>query len=164
MRLTRSYCYHGNPIISVEPDDALIDQEIDIKVKGLANKQLVTLHSTVNENGARFGAYGCYIADSSGQVDVQKDLCHTGTYTGIEPMGLFWSMRQAPGQNLSLRLLKKDVTSPLLSKLYVYNGHMEWNDLYNSDRLDLITATEIRRWYKAHDVQRYKVLDHFQLS
>lgn len=72
-------------------------------------------------------------------------------------MGLFWSMRQAPGQNLSLRLLKKDVTLPLLSKLYVYNRHVDWDDLYNSDNLDLITATEIRRWYKAHDVRRYPV-------
>lgn len=88
------------------------DESVQVKVEGLAPHQRVQLRSKLTDDkGVIFKASALYTADATGQVDVCRSPSLGGSYTGVEPMGLFWSM--APETPHS-KLLKKNVLSPML--------------------------------------------------
>lgn len=90
----------------------LFDKMVQVKVEGLAPYKQVQLRSKlVDDRGVIFKASALYKADETGQVDVCRTPSLGGSYTGVEPMGLFWSM--APETPHS-KLLKKNVVSPTL--------------------------------------------------
>ena len=73
-------------------------------------------------------------------------------------MGLFWSMIPRPGQKKGLRLMKRDVTTPLSVTIHVIEGHRDMS-LIDSMDFDRVTLKQTcYRWYMAKDVQR-TVLD-----
>lgn len=93
----------------------LFDKAVQIKVEGLAPNKTVQLRSKlVDDRGVTFKASALYKADKTGQVEVSSLASLGGSYTGVEPMGLFWAM--APDTPHS-KLLKKNVLSPTLVEL-----------------------------------------------
>ena len=74
--------------------------------------------------------------------------------TGVETMGLFWSMLQSPGQRKGLRFAHLDVDTPIVIDLSLYKGHIDTHTLQDSIP---ITSTKIHRWYKADNVERIPV-------
>ena len=77
------------------------------------------------------------------------------THTGVEPMGMFWSMAPSPGQRAGLRYSKKDVTTPQDITLSVYNGHV--NTVEDFDQVEPIGETVVQKTYMAANVERQKV-------
>ena len=66
-------------------------------------------------------------------------------------MGLIWSMKQAPGQKRGLRLLKRDVTQPLVVLVSVLSGH--WTtDCHMTDHPHKLAQITLHRHYQARDV------------
>ena len=74
--------------------------------------------------GELFESYAHYVADKDGNVDVGHDLSIGGSYSGVEPMGLIWSMKQAPGQKKGIQLFKRDVTLPFDIIVNCFDGHV----------------------------------------
>ena len=110
-------------VISVEPKSRLVDDKVKIIVSGLEPEQHVTLEAKlIDEKGYVFKSHAHYIADNDGEVDVGRDLCLGGSYRGVEPMGLLWSMK--PEQRKELRLTKKDVTKPSEVELKCFDNHI----------------------------------------
>ena len=70
-------------------------------------------------------------------------------------MGLFWSMKQEPEQQRGLRIVKRDVTTPLVTTLAVYDGHRE--DLHEMLHSKALATSSIERWYMASHVTRAEV-------
>ncbi|XP_037132824.1 acyl-coenzyme A thioesterase 3-like [Syngnathus acus] len=74
----------------------LFDEAVHVKVAGLRSGQVVTLRArTTDERGTVFHSAAVYRADGSGELDLRRDAALCGTYEGVEPMGLLWSMRAA---------------------------------------------------------------------
>lgn len=73
-------------------------------------------------------------------------------------MGIFWSMVQAPGQREGLRLMKKDLNTPMTTNIAVYNDHMS-ADSIREDSPDPICLASVDRLYKAPGVRRQTVTD-----
>ncbi|XP_077955871.1 acyl-coenzyme A thioesterase 1-like [Gasterosteus aculeatus] len=72
----------------------MFDEPVQVKVAGLRSGQMVTLRArSTDEKGVVFSSSATFRADGSGQIDLERDPSLGGTYTGIEPMGLLWSMR-----------------------------------------------------------------------
>lgn len=71
-------------------------------------------------------------------------------------MGLFWSMRPEPLQKEHLRLLKKDVTTPLVVTVVVLKGHLDWGKLFDPSPKPL-AELKVYRWYKDKSVRRERV-------
>lgn len=93
----------------------LFDKLVQVKVEGLAPHKPVELRSRlVDDRGVAFKASALYKADETGQVDVSRAPSLGGSYTGVEPMGLFWSM--APETPHS-KYVKKNVLSPTVVEL-----------------------------------------------
>ena len=71
-------------------------------------------------------------------------------------MGLFWSMRPEPLQKKHPRLLKKDVTTPLVVTVVVLKGHLGWEKLFDPS-LKPLAELKVFRWYKDKCVRRERV-------
>ena len=78
---------------------------------------------------------------------------------GVEPMGLLWSMKAAPGQKKGLRLLKQDVSKPFVVDVLLLRGHVEVKgkkDLVSAGTV-LLAKTTVYRSYLGRGVTAFKV-------
>lgn len=142
--------------ISVDPQEALIDEEVDIRVMGLPPNGRITIKASVKEGDILMSSYGCYTATERGIVSVRDQASLEGTYTGVEPMGLFWSLKWEPSYTRKRRLVRYDVDTPLIVTLSVIDGHYSWEDLFDPSIRPLATV-KVRRWYKHKSVRRIEV-------
>ena len=107
------------------PKSSLADEITEIRITHLKQLQSITLEAKLlSDKGELFESYAHYVADKDGNVDVGHDLSVGGSYCGVEPMGLIWSMKQAPGQREGIRLLKRDVTVPYDIIVNCFDGHV----------------------------------------
>lgn len=98
----------------------LFDKLVQVKVEGLAPHKPVQLRSKlVDDRGVVFKASALYKADETGQVDVSRAPSLGGSYTGVEPMGLFWAMTPDTPHN---KFTKKNVLSPTLVEFEAVSG------------------------------------------
>ena len=77
---------------------------------------------------------------------------------GVEPMGLIWSMSQEPGQKPGKRMMKSDVTTSLITHLYVLHGMIPPDECLSfiEDKNWLAYVT-FGRLYMAEGVKRIEV-------
>ncbi|XP_070781840.1 acyl-coenzyme A thioesterase 1 [Enoplosus armatus] len=123
----------------------LFDKLVQVKVEGLAPHKPVELRSKlVDDRGVTFKASALYKADETGEVDVCRAPSLGGSYTGVEPMGLFWAM--APETPHS-KLLKKNVLSPSLVEIEALSG----------DTGELLTSETNERGYMTEGMKRIPV-------
>lgn len=148
-----------NPHFLVNPMQSLIDEKISIVVKGLTPGQRITLKAKLTgDSNEEFESYGHFIADGAGSVCTAETPSLSGTYTGVDSMGLLWSMKLLPGQRKGQRLSKKNVTKPYYIHLLLFNGHVE-DCTGNEVRKDLqpICSVTFERWYMSEGVRRIPV-------
>uniref|UniRef100_A0A3Q3ENM2 BAAT/Acyl-CoA thioester hydrolase C-terminal domain-containing protein n=1 Tax=Labrus bergylta TaxID=56723 RepID=A0A3Q3ENM2_9LABR len=90
----------------------LFDDPVQVKVAGLRSRQVVTVRArSTDERGMVFSSLATYRADGSGEIDVDKDPSLSGSYIGVEPMGLLWSMK---ADRLHKRMLAEATNERLL--------------------------------------------------
>src|SRR3990170_8120314 len=81
------------PRIEIKPARALIDEPVSIRVTGLRPDQTVVLRARMRDDVERdWSSYASFRADASGAIDVSSQPTLSGTYDGVDQMGLFWSM------------------------------------------------------------------------
>lgn len=84
--------------VRLSDTDVLADEPVSITVDGLAPGTDVTVWTRLHDAlGRPWLAHATFTADGSGLVDVDTAIPTAGTYTGADPLGLFWSMRPADG-------------------------------------------------------------------
>jgi len=128
------------PKIAVHPGlTTTVDQKVDITVSNLSPEQLVTLRArTIDDSKIVFESFAQYKADKNGEVLVSSQPSLGGSYTGVEPMGLFWSMKPLTTSDRDDLLRKRDVTTPLKVSLDVYGGH-DQTELEERDKKASVT-------------------------
>lgn len=144
--------------IKVYPEEPLVDDKITITITGLSPQQKVTVKSSVTEVKSTFSSSACFISDASGHVFVDKQPSILGTYTGVDSMGLFWSMTADPDQQKDMRYLKRDVTTPQVVSLSVFEGHHSWSDCHNISQEPLVSS-KVERWFLHKTVKREVIRD-----
>src|SRR5260221_13445557 len=87
----------SSPAISVDDPIALADQDVVITLRGFPPRRAVTVTATVGGT-SRWQARAAYLADDEGRVSLARQSPMAGTYSGISPMGLFWSAERLPGE------------------------------------------------------------------
>lgn len=96
----------------------LFDEPIQVKVAGLRSRQVVTLKATsTDERGEVFTSSATYRADGNGNIDVDRDPSLSGSYVGVEPMGLIWSMK---ANTLHKYFFKNKALNPHVVKFSVH--------------------------------------------
>jgi dienelactone hydrolase len=80
--------------ILVNPQSAPLDQPVDIVVVGLPPGGEVTVQLSTGDRAS----HGVFTADERGVVDLTRHAPIEGTYHGVDPMGLFWSLERTGGK------------------------------------------------------------------
>ena len=87
---------HGNAVAAIFelPDGPFrLDETIYIQLNDLDPGQTVTLRgSSVDASGNAFQSFATFEANDMGTIDLTTMAPLGGSYEGIDPMGLFWSM------------------------------------------------------------------------
>lgn len=116
----------------------LFDKLLQVKVQGLAPHKPVELRSKLlDDRGITFKASALYKADQTGQVDLCQTPSLGGSYTGVEPMGLFWALAPDTPHN---KHLKKNVLTPMQVMIEALNG--ETGELLASETVEREYMTE----------------------
>ena len=145
----------AKPQLLVVPTQSLVDEKINIVVKGLSPGQPITLTAKLTgDSKEEFESYGHFIANEAGRVCAAETPSLSGTYTGVDCMGLLWSMKLSSGQRKGQRLSKKDVTKPYYVQLQLFDGHVE--DFAGKD-LQPIRSVTFEKWYMTNGVRRIPV-------
>ncbi|KAJ6667319.1 hypothetical protein lerEdw1_017297 [Lerista edwardsae] len=125
----------------------LHDEPVQVKVEGLSPLQEVTLRASLqDDHGELFQSFAYYRAGSSGELDLSVSASLGGSYSGVEPMGLLWSLAS---QSPNKRLAKRDVLNPFRVTYAVHEGR-------GADGRVLDTCTS-ERWFLAEGVERIPV-------
>lgn len=96
----------------------LFDEPIQVKVAGLRSRQVVSLRaSSTDDKGTVFRSAATYRANGNGEIDLKRDPSLSGSYVGVEPMGLLWSMTP---DSLHKRLQKINALNPSMVKFSVH--------------------------------------------
>ncbi|XP_049429462.1 peroxisomal succinyl-coenzyme A thioesterase-like [Epinephelus fuscoguttatus] len=142
--------------LSVQPSRGLVDEKFTVLVQNLFPGFQLTVRALHQcEDGHTWDAFAHYIANATGEVNVSEDLSLGGTYSGVEPMGLLWSLRPVPGSKPGLRLRKMNVQTPMEFTISVYQGHLTEGF---TDQVPLASVV-VERWYMAPGVRRIPVTE-----
>jgi len=97
----------------ISPNSAFVDEDVRVCLNGLAAASLISIHAaTEDDMGRRWNSQARFRADSSGVVDVSVHESLAGSYRGVAPMGLFWSMESAAANADGSSSFAKSTTSP----------------------------------------------------
>lgn len=141
--------------MTVEPRRSLIDEKISINVKGLSSGESITIAAKlIGDSNEELESYGHFKADETGRVCLEEQTSLAGTYTGVDSMGLLWSMQLSPGQRKGQRLSKKDPTKPYNIHLQLF--HDQVKDFSNV-KLKPLAHVTFEKWYMTRGVRRIPV-------
>ncbi|XP_033941543.1 peroxisomal succinyl-coenzyme A thioesterase-like [Pseudochaenichthys georgianus] len=142
--------------LSVQPSRGLVDEKFTVLVQNLLPGFQLTIHALHQcEDGHSWEAFAHYTADATGIVNVSRDPSLGGTYSGVEPMGLLWSLRPVPGSKTGLRWRKMNVQTPMGVTILVYQGHQTEGFV---DQV-LLASVVVERWYMAPGVRRVPITE-----
>lgn len=84
--------------IEVDKPVALADAPVHVRVSGLAAGEEVTISAQASDAGGKVWRSQAQVtADGGGVVDLDHAQPRSGTYQGVDGMGLFWSMNPPEG-------------------------------------------------------------------
>ncbi|XP_043930023.1 acyl-coenzyme A thioesterase 1-like [Protopterus annectens] len=155
LTVSRHESFAAPPNLRVTPPKSLADEMVRIRASGLEPREEVTVQALlVDEAGRFFSSCAQYRADIQGIIDLATDPSRGGHYTGIEPMGLFWSLHPAKMEIPYQRLQKKEVTkNPFIVELTLHHGYTD------GDRLPgrVLARARAERWFVAPGVRRIRL-------
>jgi hypothetical protein len=104
-----AHAAEGGPEIIAEPDGVSIAIPVQVTVDGLPAGDPVRVWArTYDRLGQTWESSGEYITDGVGRVDLTTAPSTGGTYRGVDPHGLFWSMRLPEPQQAPYPLMDAD--------------------------------------------------------
>lgn len=107
--------------MQLERVSELADEKVHILVQGLQAGHYYTIHAhMLDEFGREWRSHAEYQADDLGVINVVEQAPLTGTYEGIDGMGLLWSLRLHSNPPGMMPFFLKINTEPLYITFAVY--------------------------------------------
>ncbi|QRF59539.1 acyl-CoA thioesterase/bile acid-CoA:amino acid N-acyltransferase family protein [Variovorax paradoxus] len=126
------------------PSQCLVDQSLEIRLRGLAPGERVALQLCSRFGHEVLQSEAFFVADANGTVDATRQSPVAGSYHGVDAMGLFWSRAPVPPERVGgIAGLSDD---PLTATLRAVRGNDEAS-----------TAASIRRVYVGDGVRQREV-------
>ncbi|XP_044515910.1 acyl-coenzyme A thioesterase 1-like [Gracilinanus agilis] len=141
--------------LSVTPPVGLADEPVHIQVQGLSPGEPVTVRAlAVSYHGRLFQSSAHYEANGLGALDLTKDPSQGGDYTGVEPMGLMWSLSPAGMENPYIRMVQRSVLKkPLKLEVTVHQAHNQTGLLLGQ----VLASARVERWYATPEIRAIRV-------
>ncbi len=133
--------------LSVQPRQVLADEIVTIKVTGCSAGQKVTLCArSCDDSQELWLSSATFIADATGEISLHTHRPVSGTYRGIDPRGLFWSMRPAHKKQKIPFMI--NATAPIVIEVSAEIDNRR------------VAATEIEIVFSSPDIIRVPVREH----
>jgi dienelactone hydrolase len=87
------------PTLSITPAVVLSGDPVSITVTGHTPGEQVRIEALQEVRNATLRSYAVFVADEQGRVLPDEHAPVDGTYAGVDPQGLFWSMAPGPGEH-----------------------------------------------------------------
>ncbi|RVE61202.1 hypothetical protein OJAV_G00168360 [Oryzias javanicus] len=121
----------------------LYDEPIQVKVSNLKSRQVVTIKaSSTDEKGVVFSSSAAYRADGDGEIDLVRDASLSGSYVGVEPMGL---LRTLTPNTLNKLFIKDKASEPHMVKFSVHDDEEQDKILAEATNERLLMADGVSR-------------------
>ena len=144
----------SNPVFNIEKQSSMIDQPIQITICNLLSFQKVTLVARIIEGKAEFTSHAFFFTDIEGKVDVNTTPSQGGTYTGVDGMGIIWSMEPAKNTRKGSRLSKQQASEPYTVQLGLVDGFQSINSWEN---LTLLCKETVDLWYMSPETDKIPI-------
>ncbi|MGH0145959.1 UNVERIFIED_CONTAM: hypothetical protein FKN15_007086 [Acipenser sinensis] len=90
---TAAACHSPVRVRLLPSPKCLFDEPVQVKVEGLSpNKEVVLRAKLTDEKGELFQSSASYRADGIGEIDLSRSPALGGSFSGTDPMGLFWAL------------------------------------------------------------------------
>lgn len=114
-----------DPQLTLTPITAPVDQPIAIRVTGLQGGEAVAIAAHLHDDeGKRWQAQAHFRADEAGVIDLTTQPPLTGSYMGVDGMGLFWSMALDPAEPDGTPFKKRTVDPMPVTFQVEQDGHV----------------------------------------
>ncbi|HEX8728280.1 MAG TPA: acyl-CoA thioester hydrolase/BAAT C-terminal domain-containing protein [Ktedonobacterales bacterium] len=131
------------PAITIAPNSALSDRLVHIRLLGFTPGQRVTLRAEMADDaGQRWRSWAEFEANASGAVHVLTAAPLAGSYSGVDAMGLFWSMERADDGVGSPAPFARTTTNPLT---ITFTAEADGREVATRQHARLGLAAEVRR-------------------
>ena len=139
------------------PSQSAVDEKIHISVDKLKPNQNVSVVAQTTRNEVTFSSFANFCANTDGKVDFAKhEALEGGSYQGVDPMGLFWSMELTSKLKIPFRMLNGNDLDKWQYKLTVVDGHC--SSLQEAiDSTNILTESSIDRLFLPTGVKRVNV-------
>lgn len=119
----------------VLPNKCMFNQMFTLQVGGIEKDKLVRISSSMRlpwDKNNLYTAYGVFKVNEEGNIDITKDAPIEGTYTGVDPMGLIYSMKK-----------EADNSGVIVTK-----------EIHSSDEIQLLISVEVDNFKMEKTVTR----------
>ena len=72
----------------------LFDETVRIRLSGLPAGRVVTVRLEQHDTTGLWRSHAIFVADDAGRIDLSRMAPLSGTYSGVAPMGLVWSVQR----------------------------------------------------------------------
>lgn len=101
------------PEIVLDKERKKVDDDISIKIRGLASSEEVLIKAeTKDDFGRRWSSYAMYSADTHGEIDLDKSIPKEGLYSEACSSGLLWSMELEENNEGNIPFFIKNTLNP----------------------------------------------------
>jgi len=106
--------------LQATPAAGMADQPVEIRVAGLQPGERAEIHALSRDDRHRlWESHAVFVADDDGCVNLAGQAPVAGTYSGVDAMGLFWSMTLDPARSGPPSSFVKKELSPAVVDLDV---------------------------------------------
>jgi hypothetical protein len=109
-------------LVSAIPETALLDERVSVRITGLKPNAVVRVSAKSQaQDSLWWRSEALFTADDRGQIDLDREAPQSGSYSGTDGMGLFWSMRpdKAPKAADHLSFAIENFSKPVITAIEV---------------------------------------------
>lgn len=134
--------------LNVTPQTALVDEPVTICVSNLSPNQPVLLRAQTRDDANQlWESQALFIANPNGEIDVSQQPAQSGSYQGVDPMGLFWFL-SVPGDTQAKISFVKTTSRPLIVTVQAETAG------------SVLSSVSVERTFAASDVARIPLQEH----
>lgn len=132
--------------IKINPSNkVLMGALFNIKLDNLPQNKNITIHAYRKNWDNLIYSFACYKTDSKGQIQLNKDKPILATYTGVDSLGIFWSMTKPTYINKELPFdVKKMLSNTIYFQIEADGKIISKNELQLTLQTPDIKCEEIR--------------------
>lgn len=114
-----AFSLQAAPQLLIYQNNTLLRNPVGIVLQGAETEEQIQFELTTSDELKRkWSSSATFVVDNDGKIDLSKEAPLSGSYSSIDPMGLFWSMN-LDEKEMNRRVFSHPSTDPIVFRLHV---------------------------------------------